>query len=151
MLSNVLTSNEGHLRRAVELVVASGGRRVGIFGLSFKAGTDDMRESPLVELAERLSGKGFDIRIYDPTVSLSRLLGANQAYLDQRLPHIAEMLTDDVDAVLAHAEVCVVGSRDERVLAALERVQDRHQIVDLVRMPDAAQRRGDPRYTGIAW
>jgi GDP-mannose 6-dehydrogenase len=151
VLSNVLTSNEGHLRRAVELVVASGGRRVGIFGLSFKAGTDDMRESPLVELAERLSGKGFDIRIYDPTVSLSRLLGANQAYLDQRLPHIAEMLTDDVDAVLAHAEVCVVGSRDERVLAALERVQDRHQIVDLVRMPDAAQRRGDPRYTGIAW
>lgn len=151
VLSNVLASNEGHLRRAVDLVVASGRRRIGILGLSFKAGTDDMRESPLVELAERLLGKGFDIRIYDPTVSLSRLLGANQAYLDQRLPHIAEMLTDDIDAVLAHAEVCVVGSRDERVLAALDHVEDRHQIIDLVRTPDAAERRSDPRYAGIAW
>ncbi len=151
VLANVLTSNEGQMRRAVELATAPGKRRIGILGLSFKAGTDDMRESPLVELAERLSGKGYDVRIFDPTVALSRLVGANRTYLAERLPHIAEMLIDDVEEVLAHAEVCVVGSRDAKVLAALDRIEDRHIVVDLVRIPDAEQRRSDARYTGIAW
>ena len=90
VLSNVLASNESHLRRAIDMITSQHKRRIGIFGLSFKAGTDDLRESPLVELAERLVGKGYEIQIYDPTVALSRLVGANRAFLDEWLPHISE-------------------------------------------------------------
>jgi GDP-mannose 6-dehydrogenase len=151
VLSNVLVSNETHLRRAVELITSRGRRKVGIFGLSFKTGTDDLRESPLVELAERLVGKGYDLRIYDPDVALSRLVGANRAYLAERLPHISELLTDDLDAVLTHAETCVVGSGEPRVVAAVAALRPDQFLVDLVRLPDAAQRRGDPAYAGIAW
>jgi GDP-mannose 6-dehydrogenase len=151
VLSNVLVSNETHLRRTVDLITSYDRRRIGVFGLSFKAGTDDLRESPLVELVERLSGKGYDIRIYDPNVSLSWLVGANRAYLDDRLPHISELLTDDLASVLAHAEVCVVGSRAPEVVAAIDDGDPERIVVDLVRLPDATQRRSTPTYAGIAW
>jgi GDP-mannose 6-dehydrogenase len=151
LLSNVLLSNEAHLRRALDLITAHGRRRIGLFGLSFKPGTDDLRESPLVELAERLLGKGYDVRIYDPHVALSRLVGANRTYLAERLHHISELLTDDVAAVLEHAEVHVVGSRDPGVIDAIGHLGQDQVIVDLVRLPDAEQRRGGPNYAGIAW
>lgn len=151
MLSNLLVSNETHLRRTVELITSFHRRRIGIFGLSFKAGTDDLRESPLVELAERLSGKGYDVLIFDPNVALSRLVGANRDYLDERLPHISELLTDDAATVLAHADVCVVGSTDPEVLAAIAGAGAEQIVVDLVRLPDALERRGVPTYAGIAW
>lgn len=150
LLSHVLPSNEEHLRRAVDLVTASGRRRVGLFGLSFKPGTDDLRESPLVELAERLLGKGYDLRIYDANVALSRLMGANREYVESRLPHLDHLLGNSVDEVLAHAEVCVVGCTDPVVRAALDRAGDR-KIVDLVRLPDAEARRADPGYVGLGW
>jgi GDP-mannose 6-dehydrogenase len=151
LLSNVMNSNETHLRRALDLVTAHGRRRIGLFGLSFKPGTDDLRESPLVELAERLIGKGYDVRIYDPNVALSRLVGANRTYLAERLNHISELLTDDVAAVLDHAEVHVVGSRDPSVVDAIGSLDHDRVVVDLVRLPDAEAWRGRPNYTGIAW
>ncbi|MFC4011063.1 nucleotide sugar dehydrogenase [Nonomuraea purpurea] len=150
LLSHVLPSNEAHLQRAFELVVAADSRKVGLFGLSFKPGTDDLRESPLVELAERLLGKGYDLRIYDENVTLSRLMGANRHYIEQRLPHLGDLLTTSVDDVLAHAEVCVIGSREPAVLAAVERAGTR-TIIDLVRLPDAAERRATQGYVGLAW
>ncbi|MFB7513274.1 nucleotide sugar dehydrogenase [Streptomyces sp. NPDC056144] len=150
ILSHVLPSNADHLQRAVDLVERTGKRRVGLFGLSFKPGTDDLRESPLVELAERLFGKGYDLRIYDPNVNLSRLLGANREYIETRLPHLGRLLTDSVDEVLGHAEVCLVGTRDPAVLAALPH-GDGPLIVDLVHLPDAAARRAEPGYVGLAW
>ncbi|MFG1705612.1 nucleotide sugar dehydrogenase [Nonomuraea sp. M3C6] len=150
LLSHVLPSNEAHLQRAFELVVAADSRKVGLFGLSFKPGTDDLRESPLVELAERLLGKGYDLRIYDENVTLSRLMGANRQYIEQRLPHLGDLLTTSVDDVLAHADVCVIGSREPAVLDAVERAGTR-TIIDLVRLPDAAERRATPGYVGLAW
>jgi GDP-mannose 6-dehydrogenase len=150
LLSHVLPSNEEHLRRAFDLVAAAGKRKVGLFGLSFKAGTDDLRESPLVELAERLVGKGYDLRIYDANVTLSRLMGANRDFIESRLPHLNELLTDSVDEVLGHAEVCIVGNTDPAVLSALDRAGDR-TIVDLVRLPDAEGRRANPGYVGLGW
>jgi GDP-mannose 6-dehydrogenase len=150
ILEHVLPSNEEHLRRAFELVVATGRRKVGLFGLSFKPGTDDLRESPLVELAERLLGKGYDLRIYDANVSLSRLMGANREYIEQRLPHLGDLLSSSVDEVLAHAEVCLVGCTDPDVLEALPHGGDR-VLIDLVRLPDAEQRRAEPGYVGLAW
>lgn len=150
LLSHVLPSNEEHLRRAFDLVTASGRRRIGLFGLSFKPGTDDLRESPLVDLAERLLGKGYDLRIYDANVALSRLMGANREYVEGRLPHLGELLSNSVDEVLEHAEVCVVGCADPQVRSALDRAGDR-RIVDLVRLPDAPARRADPGYVGLGW
>jgi GDP-mannose 6-dehydrogenase len=150
LLSHILPSNEEHLRRAFDLVAATGRRRVGLFGLSFKPGTDDLRESPLVELAERLLGKGYDLRIYDANVTMSRLIGANRDYIEGRLPHLGQLLTNSADDVLAHAEVCVVGCKDPAVLTALERAGDR-AIIDLVRLPDAEARRAQPEYVGLGW
>ena len=150
LLSHVLPSNEEHLKRAVELVTATGKRKVGLFGLSFKPGTDDLRESPLVELAERLLGKGYDLKIYDSNVALSRLMGANREYVEGRLPHLADVLTNDVDEVFAHAEVCVVGNTEQAVLDVLAEPGDR-VVVDLVRLPDADERRATVGYQGLGW
>ncbi|MDF5755022.1 nucleotide sugar dehydrogenase [Spongiactinospora sp. TRM90649] len=151
ILSHVLSSNEEHLRRAFDLITLPGKRRIGLFGLSFKPGTDDLRESPLVELAERLLGKGYDLRIYDANVTLSRLMGANRAYIEGRLPHLGELLTNSADDVLAHAEVCVVGCKDPDVLRVLGDAGPDRTIVDLIRLPDAALRRDRPGYVGLGW
>jgi GDP-mannose 6-dehydrogenase len=150
ILENVLTSNEEHLRRTLDLVAASGRRRVGIFGLAFKAGTDELRESPLVELSERLLGKGYDVRIFDPHVSLSRLIGTNRAYIETHLPHIAELLADSADDVLNHAEICIVGSNESHVVEAIGRANGR-LVIDLVRLPGAENLREQPGYFGVGW
>jgi GDP-mannose 6-dehydrogenase len=150
ILAHVLPSNEEHLRRAFELIARTGKRKIGLFGLSFKPGTDDLRESPLVELAERLLGKGYDLRIYDANVSLSRLMGANREYIEGRLPHLGQLLAPSVAEVLAHAEVCLVGCTDEAVLSALPR-GDGPVVIDLVRLPDAEVRRTEQGYVGLAW
>lgn len=150
ILAHVLPSNEEHLRRAFDLVARTGKRKVGLFGLSFKPGTDDLRESPLVELAERLLGKGYDLRIYDANVSLSRLMGANREYIEARLPHLGQLLAGSVEEVLEHAEVCLIGSTDPSVLAALPHGGE-HILIDLVRLPDAEVRRTEEGYVGLAW
>ncbi|GAB3707139.1 nucleotide sugar dehydrogenase [Amycolatopsis oliviviridis] len=150
ILSHVLPSNDEHLQRAFDLVANTGKRKIGLFGLSFKPGTDDLRESPLVELAERLLGKGYDLRIYDANVSLSRLMGANREYIEGRLPHLGQLLAGSIEEVVDHAEVCLVGTADPEVLAALP-AGGGHTIIDLVRVPDAARRRTEEGYVGLAW
>ena len=150
LLANILASNEEHLRRTLELVAATGRRRVGIFGLAFKPGTDDLRESPLVELSERLLGKGYDVRIYDPHVSLAHLMGTNRDYIDRHLPHLGDLLSKSADDVLEHAEICVVGSRENAIVEAMDRADGRI-VIDLVRLPGAEKRRGEPGYVGVGW
>ena len=122
-------ANRGHLLRL-------GRRRIGLFGLAFKSGTDDLRESPLVELAEQLLGKGFDLQIFDPAVSLSELVGTNREFIDERIPHLSARLAADAEAVLKHAEVCIIGSTAPETIEALAHANGR-SIVDLVRLPDA--------------
>jgi GDP-mannose 6-dehydrogenase len=151
VLSNLIRSNDSHLQRALDLITKDGRRRIGIFGLAFKAGTDDLRESPMVELSERLIGKGFDVKIYDANVALSRLVGANRAFISQRLPHLEQLLVDNVDALLEHAEVLVAGSRTPEIVDALARSSSSQLVVDLVRLPDADEKRGRANYRGIAW
>jgi GDP-mannose 6-dehydrogenase len=151
VLTSVLASNETQMRRAVDLVVSVGRRKVSIFGLSFKSGTDDLRESPMVELAERLIGKGYDVRIYDAHVALSRLVGANRAYIHEHLPHIGELLTDDIAAVVEHGEVFIIGTTEPSVVEAVQEIGPEGMIIDLVRLPNAADRRSRPGYVGIGW
>ena len=135
MLSNVLASNQAHLDLALQKVLRCGKRRVGLIGLSFKTGTDDLRESPLVALAEQLIGKGQQLAIYDPDVSLSRLLGANRSYIERHLPHIGELLHAELDDVIAASEVLVVGRGTPDVRDALiKRSGPDHIVIDLVGM-----------------
>ncbi|MDQ3071470.1 MAG: nucleotide sugar dehydrogenase [Acidobacteriota bacterium] len=109
LLASIFPSNEVHLQRAIDLVVQAGKRKVGMIGLSFKPGTDDLRESPLVRLVEYLVGKGYDVRIYDEEVSLSSIFGANREFIEKTLPHLASETCDSIDELLAHAETVVVG------------------------------------------
>src|SRR5690348_2393202 len=110
LLAAILPSNESQIRRAVEAVLATRKRRIGVVGLAFKAGTDDLRESPMVTLVETLIGKGCDVRILDPSVAVARLRGANRRYIEEEIPHLASLLCDSVETLLAHAEVPVVGT-----------------------------------------
>jgi GDP-mannose 6-dehydrogenase len=150
ILESIITSNGGQIDRVFNIIEATGKHRVGLLGLAFKPGTDDLRESPLVALAERLVGRGFDLLIHDPQVAVSRLLGANRAYVDQRIPHLSRLMVGSADAVVHHAEVCVVGAADPEAIAAL-RCVDACIVVDLVRFPGSADYQGDPRYIGIGW
>jgi GDP-mannose 6-dehydrogenase len=150
ILESIVPSNEGQIDRVFKIIEATGKRRVGLLGLAFKPGTDDLRESPLVALAERLLGRGFELLIHDPQVAVSRLLGANRAYVDQRIPHLSRLMASSADAVVHHAEVCVVGAGDPDAIAALGRFDGRI-VVDLVRFPGSAAYDGDPRYIGISW
>ena len=133
LLSSILPSNEAQVRRAVDAVLATGKRRVGVVGLSFKDGTDDLRESPLVTLVENLIGKGLQIRILDHNVSLARLVGANRKFIEEQIPHIASLLCEDADELLAHAEVLVLGYTGAQAAAVLAGVGPEHFVLDLTR------------------
>jgi GDP-mannose 6-dehydrogenase len=136
MLASILPSNETHLELAFDKVVAAGRRKVGFVGLSFKTGTDDLRESPLVKLAERLIGKGYELRIYDPEVQLARLLGANKSFIERHLPHIGQMLQPELDIVVAESDLIVLGSSSPTVIEALAaRLKSDQVVLDLVQLP----------------
>ncbi len=139
MHGGVLSSNRAHIDHAIAKVLASGKRRIGMIGLSFKTGTDDLRESPLVLIAEQLIGKGLGLLVYDPEVHLSQLLGANRRYIEQHLPHIGQLLRGDIQAVISESDVLIVGLNERRVFEALKRHVRKDQIVlDLVNVPDRA-------------
>jgi len=132
LLGSVIASNEAHIARAVDVVLERGKRRVALLGLSFKSGSDDLRESPFVTLAEALIGKGLTLRICDPDVALGRLIGRNRAFIDERLPHVAQLMADDWEATVREADVVIVAKRvgDPARLAAL--LRDDQLVVDLV-------------------
>ena len=150
ILESVLRSNEAHFRRTYDLLTANGRRRIGLFGLAFKPGTDELRESPFVELAERLIGKGYDLRIYDPSIHLPSLTGTNREYIEEHLPHLKQLLADTAGEVVEHAETCIVASRHAEVGRALEGADGR-MIIDLVRLPDTAELQRKAEYHGVAW
>jgi GDP-mannose 6-dehydrogenase len=110
LLSSLLPSNESHLRRAVRMIQQTGARRIGLVGLSFKAGTDDLRESPLVHLAETLLGRGYRLQIYDPGVRMVNLVGRNLHYVDEHLPHLSALLVPEPEQLYEHAELLVLGN-----------------------------------------
>jgi GDP-mannose 6-dehydrogenase len=133
ILQAALESNTAHKRRALELVMAQGKRPVGVLGLSFKAGTDDLRESPTVELVEQLIGKGYDVRIHDPDVSLTRLVGSNKSYIDRELPHIASLLVAQLGDLMRHANTVVVTKKSQEYESALQALRGDQTVVDLIR------------------
>ena len=137
MLAAILQSNQSHLDVALQKVLASGCRKVGFLGLSFKTGTDDLRESPLVMLAEQLIGKGVQLTVYDPEVHLSQLLGANRRYIEQHLPHIGQLVQADIAAVINQSELIVVGLSGAAIADALAtHTRAGQKVLDLVSLPN---------------
>ena len=149
VLNSILPSNRAQVERGFTRIARLGKRKIGVLGISFKAGTDDLRESPLVELVERLIGKGYDLKIYDRAIELARLTGANKEYITNTIPHIADLIALTLDEVLNHAEVVVIGNNDAQFNIVPIRMRADQILVDLVRLPTREQAGG--RYDGINW
>jgi GDP-mannose 6-dehydrogenase len=132
LLGSVIPSNDAHIRRVVDTVLDTGKRRVALLGLSFKNGSDDLRESPFVTLAEALIGKGVSLGVCDPDVELGQLVGRNRAYIEERLPHVAQLMESDWKALVGRADVVIVGKRiaDPAQMAAA--VRPGQVVIDLV-------------------
>ena len=133
LLAAIMPSNETQIRAAVDAVLKTGKRRVSVAGLAFKPGTDDLRESPVVTLVEQLIGKGRELRILDKNVSYAKLMGANKKYIESEIPHIASLLCEDVESLVADAEVLVIGGATEDAFAALGMIGPDCQVIDLTR------------------
>ncbi len=149
LLNAALASNAAHFERGVRLIADTGRRRIGLLGLSFKSSTDDLRESPAVALAERLLGKGYQLSIYDADIHPERIRGANRAFIDRHLPHLAELLSESLEATLSASEVVVVTKQWPEVEQLPKLLRDDHVVVDLVGLPFGSER--DDRYVGIGW
>ena len=149
ILASILPSNQQQVDLGVRAVMDCGSKKVGILGISFKAGTDDLRDSPIVELAERLLGKGYDLRIYDANVRLASLHGANRDYIMNRIPHIARLLAPSIDDVMMHADTIVIGNSAPEFADVPRLAKDTQTIVDLVRITDSRSVAGV--YEGLCW
>ncbi len=149
ILNSIIPSNENQIEKGLSMITEKGNRKVGILGFSFKAGTDDLRESPLVEVIERLLGKGYDICLYDKNVKVASLVGANKDYILNAIPHISKLMVDTIDDVLDHAETIVIGNGAQEFQSVLGKLKNNQVIVDLVRI---SENRSEPgKYDGICW
>lgn len=149
ILNSILPSNQLQIERGVQAVVDKGNRKVGILGFSFKAGTDDLRESPVVELTERLLGKGYDLKIYDRNVSIASIHGANRNYILNHIPHISRLMASSVDEVLKHGQTIVIGNGSPEFIDISTRIGHGQNIIDFVRINDSRSVAGV--YEGLCW
>jgi GDP-mannose 6-dehydrogenase len=149
VLSAILSSNRLQIERAVEMVLRSGKKRIGVLGFSFKAGTDDLRESPMVVLIETLIGKGLQLAIYDRDVSLARLFGANKEYIEREIPHISQLMRKNMDEVLDDSELIVLGNKTEEFRGLDKMIRPNQVVIDLVRLFDEPLK--NESYEGICW
>jgi GDP-mannose 6-dehydrogenase len=149
ILSSILPSNEIQVTRGLQMIIEKGHARVGVLGFSFKAGTDDLRESPMIEVIERLIGKGYDLRIYDKNVNLASLVGANRDFILNHIPHISKLMVADAAAVLKHAQTVVIGNNDPEFRQVPAQLCDGQRLVDFVRIIEGRSQNG--KYDGICW
>ncbi|MFC5698589.1 nucleotide sugar dehydrogenase [Pseudomonas sp. GCM10022186] len=148
LIGSLMRSNAGQVQKAFDIIAGHDRRKVALLGLSFKAGTDDLRESPLVALAEMLIGKGFNLRIFDANVEYARVHGANKDYIESKIPHVSSLLHSDFEGVIEHAEIIVLGNADERFRDLVRNVPEGKHIVDLVGFMEHAS---DGCSEGICW
>ena len=147
----IIPSNQEHLERAVGMVLHSGKKKIAILGLSFKAATDDLRESPQVQLVKRLLGEGRQIHIWDDNVSLGRLIGSNRQHIEEVIPHIGSLLCNDLAQVVREAEVVVISTRGIKKEELQPHLRPDHIILDLVNLEKARRPADKGRYEGICW
>lgn len=149
LINAIVPSNERQIERGLHMIINKGNRKVGVLGLSFKADTDDLRGSPLVEIIERLLGKGYDVRVYDKNVNLAKVVGANRSYILNHIPHISRIMVENVDEILSHAQTVVIGNEASEFAEIMGRVRETQVVVDLVRISRQASSNGT--YDGICW
>jgi GDP-mannose 6-dehydrogenase len=149
VLAAVLQSNRRQIERAMEMVQATGSKRIGVLGFSFKAGTDDLRESPMVALIEMLIGKGMQLAIYDRDVSLARLFGANKEYIEREIPHISQLMRGSMKEVLESSDVLIIGNKAEEFRQIEPELSPGQIVIDLVRLFEG--RVSGEAYQGICW
>ncbi|MEE9337978.1 MAG: nucleotide sugar dehydrogenase [Methylococcaceae bacterium] len=148
LLSSLIPSNNEQIDRAFSLLKQTQKKKIAMLGISFKANTDDLRESPLVELVEKMIGKGYDIKIYDKCVSIAKLVGANKEYIMQHIPHVSDLLDDNLEHVINHADVIIIGNNAEEFQNIRSVIKDGTHIIDLVRIKNLEDK---PLYQGICW
>jgi len=148
VIDSILDSNRVQIEKGIDMILATGKRKVGVLGFSFKAGTDDLRESPMVEVIERLIGKGLEVQLYDRNVSMACLIGANRDYILNQIPHISRLMNDSIDEVLESAEVVVIGNGAAEFNTALEGLREDQSLIDFVRIGTNESLAG---YDGICW
>jgi len=151
LFESLMESNEEHLERAIEIILNSGKKKIGLLGLSFKAATDDLRESPQVQLVKRLLAEGREVQIWDDNVSLGRLIGSNRDYIEQVIPHVGSLLNPSLKEVVAHADLVIVGTRGVSKDALKPLLKDGQLVVDLVNLEKSRRVDGHPAYEGICW
>jgi GDP-mannose 6-dehydrogenase len=148
ILNAILPSNERQIERGLRMIMGKGSKSIGILGFSFKAGTDDLRESPMVEVIERLLGKGYELRIYDRNVKLAGLVGANREYILHHIPHISRLMAESIDEVLAFAEIIVIGNGDKAFREIPNQLRGGQSVIDFVRVTESVS---NNKYDGICW
>lgn len=148
LLDAILPANQRHVERAIDLIAGKGNRKIGVLGFAFKSGTDDLRESPMVDVIERLLGKGYELRLYDGNVNLAALTGANRDYILNQIPHISRMMVDSVDAVMDFADTVVIGNASAEFKSAIDAARPHQEIIDFAR---AIDRPSTHKYDGICW
>ena len=149
ILNAILPSNELQIARGMKLIMDKGHRRIGVLGFSFKEGTDDLRESPMIEVIERLAGKGYDVRIYDKNVQVARLVGANRDFILNRIPHISKLMVENINDVLLHAETVVIGNKSAEFESVPQKLRAGQCLVDFVRIGKLTSNNG--AYSGLCW
>lgn len=149
ILNSILPGNQLQIQRGIKMITEHGKRRIGILGFSFKAGTDDLRESPVVDVIETLIGKGYELKLYDKNVTLASITGSNRDYILNHIPHISRLMVSEVSEILAHAEVIVVGNGAAEFRDILGKIRADQVVIDLVRIGSGRSEPG--RYEGICW
>ena len=150
VMEAILPSNRKQIDMAYQMIKRTDSKRIGILGFSFKAGTDDLRESPMVELIEYILGKGYQVKVYDRNVSLANLQGANRAYIEREIPHISMLMSDSIEEILEQSEVIVIGNAAPEFQAILGQIREHQTVIDLVRISKEIDQL-DSRYQGICW
>lgn len=149
LLSSIQASNRQQVERAIDMVLQTGRKNVGVLGLSFKSGTDDLRESPMVALIETLIGKGLKLSIYDRDVEMARIFGANKQYIEREIPHISSLMCPRLDEVIDGAEVVIIGKKEDEFRTLSDKLNNGRVIIDLVRLFDPAD--SGKSYQGMCW
>ena len=145
----MLLSNQEHIDRTLNRILEINKKKIGILGFSFKEGTDDLRESPIITLIETLLGKGYDLKLYDQDVTYAQLLGSNKEYINVHLPHITNLITPEIEDVINHSEILILGKKNKSFKEAVKSLNANQHVIDLVRISKSLNTKAT--YEGICW